>query len=67
MQGDKGTKDMEHTLFEGHVLCAFQTGIDVSDEVSMKKLIFFPLGHRKGKLTILYYFLHSRLILMKNC
>lgn len=37
MQGNKGTKDMEHRLFQGHVLCASQTGIDLSDEVSMNQ------------------------------
>lgn len=67
MQEDKGTEDTEHTLFEGHVLCASQTRLDLSDEVSMKKVIFFLLGHRKERVTMLYYFLHSRWILMKNC
>lgn len=37
MQGNKGTKDMEHRLFQGHVLCVSQTGIDLSDEVSMNQ------------------------------
>lgn len=37
MQGNKGTKDMKHRLFQGHVLCVSQTGIDLSDEVSMNQ------------------------------
>lgn len=68
MQGNKGTKDMEHRLFEGYVLCASQTGIDLSDEVSMSQKLWYSFHLFIGKegQPCCIIFLHSRLILMRN-